>query len=259
MTKVDYNIEFFHIYGGDFKNDHFSKEQKLSIQETEYLVKHLENKGSSYSLSVLIDDYNEELKFDLISVVNRLQERGIGGDYFMRESQLVVLADKLLDELRKTGRVRLDKSKRNAVFEIMSDNILLWDEYRKHQERPLAQEMLHKLTGKVVSSERVMRVAKGERFSAKIFLKFQTETGPKYACPLLAASWYLMRLGVEPFDREDLLELLPGTRQVAFPGETLITILPSYYLTVESLVREIIRSSPWKKYCRRLGYIFFPR
>ena len=64
QAKVDFNIEYSHIAGTESISGGLIREEHIkSIEETKKIIKTLNSIGKTYSLCVLIDDYNETICF----------------------------------------------------------------------------------------------------------------------------------------------------------------------------------------------------
>ena len=101
MQNVDYSIEFCHIY----LNETFSHEHRQSIDVLKSVVSELPT-GSTYSLNVLIDDYNAtEEVLDIEDLKRELREAHAKPDYLAYEARLAPYADAVLD-LMSEGRLQ---------------------------------------------------------------------------------------------------------------------------------------------------------
>ena len=60
--KVDYSIEYGHIYGDSINNTHTIEVVKKTIYTAKEIIKLLNKQRRTYSLKVLIDDYIGENK-----------------------------------------------------------------------------------------------------------------------------------------------------------------------------------------------------
>ena len=95
--KLIYNIEYAHIYGSQIGIDISIEEIRESVEKTKAIIKQLGNK--SYTLCVLIDDYNEPMKKEEYEIYDLLKKLNLAPDYIARESRLVSAAETLLQEL----------------------------------------------------------------------------------------------------------------------------------------------------------------
>jgi len=85
MEKVDYNIEYAHIYADEvFKQEHID-----SLNVLELILRILKNDKKSYNLNLLIDEYHPEDKsLDIEDFLSKLKFRGYTPDHLYLESEL---------------------------------------------------------------------------------------------------------------------------------------------------------------------------
>lgn len=96
---VDVAIEFAHVY----VDETFGPEHLAGVFEVSQQTRQLKAAGRSYSLSVLIDDYNPEAcTLDTNTFIASLQRHGVAPDYVVLESTLADAAESLLRTI--TGR-----------------------------------------------------------------------------------------------------------------------------------------------------------
>lgn len=269
MKKVDYNIEYAHVYAGSFTKDEIiGEEQRTGIIVAKQVVENLEAAGKTYSLNILIDDYNEEaIEVNEELVVSELTKKGLSPDYVMRESRLAgPVAEVLIDNISDRY---LDKRtlENEIIFAPKTNDIRLWAP--DAEKRSFRQMFLEYAEGKIDEEElKGSQLRKGGatliskntfRSKSEIVLKYKDKEGVVcYTCPLLTACWHLMRLGVEQFDKE-FVNIKSFTSKPFF-GNRLITVLPSNYLKIEGTSMEIIslaKSRSIKKYRNYLEYYFF--
>jgi len=92
---VDYNIEFGHIY----LNENFSKEHFDGAQVAKKVVSDLKKCNKTYSLTLMIDDYNpDEQLLHLEEYLTELTKIGIRPDFMVYESSLTKFKDLMLDK-----------------------------------------------------------------------------------------------------------------------------------------------------------------
>ncbi len=95
-AAVDVNVEFAHVYG----DETFGPEQLAGVQEVKRLRDRLNTAGLTYSLSVLIDDYNPvSVSLDVAGFVGMLSRHGAAPDHVVFETSLVETATSLLDRI----------------------------------------------------------------------------------------------------------------------------------------------------------------
>lgn len=98
MNKVDFNIEFAHIYA----DQEFGKEQLKSIEITRKIISDLESKNKTYCCTILIDDYHPAFsKLDVKKLISKIGSAGVNLDYVGFESNMVGEANILLEIIPK--------------------------------------------------------------------------------------------------------------------------------------------------------------
>lgn len=251
MYGRHYNIEFCHIYAGDVLEQDTLVRTVAEYNKALNLVD-----GASFSLNVLIDDYNGKGEVDTATLIKEFLGMGVNVNYIAAESFFTSSAEYLLEVLLDNKKIGADEENTTAVLEVKSENLHMWDDYVEVQAIPLAQRNLDLLLNSKGASPYPIVLNNAKKYSAKVFLKYQTTNGTRYACPLLATCWYLARLGVEPFYDKDMFIDVADSSQ-SFIGTDLLTLLPSYYLQVEATIRQIISFTPWKKHLSSFNYVFW--
>ncbi|MFH0854797.1 MAG: hypothetical protein V1891_04905 [bacterium] len=95
--KVDYNIEYAHIYSDCL----FGYEQRESIKVLKKLIIELERSHKSYSLSILIDEYNPSIhRLKIDDFIKLLDKLGALPNFIEFESNLTKEKDILLEKMR---------------------------------------------------------------------------------------------------------------------------------------------------------------
>lgn len=261
-NKVDFSIEYAHIYGSELVSGNFvNEEHKQSIQETKRIVEELESRGKTYSLCVLIDDYNEPAEVDEQSINDQLKKSGLAPDYVVKESQMARGAEVLLNALPPKFK---SVSEQEVGFVAETEDLYLWTSTNSSDTRSFKEILLQSVTGKQkqTSTDVEKTVIKREGIKSKfeIALKYKDHKEVKYSCPLMAASWHLSRLGVESFvGGLELVNSFSSPKR-PFIGDRLLTILPAKYLKVEGTALEIIslvKTKTISKMRKRMEYVFF--
>ncbi len=99
--KLDYNIEYAHIYA----DEHFGTEHKKSVEELHKIITKLKQSNKSYVLSVLIDEYNSiRHTLNIKNFLKKLEQSNSKPDFIGFESRLVKDKDSLLKEMSKKIR-----------------------------------------------------------------------------------------------------------------------------------------------------------
>lgn len=261
--KVDVNIEYGHIYlaGIDISRV-FGQEQIQGIAKVNELISRLEAEGKTYSLCVLIDDYEYPARVPLNEFVKKFEEHGRRPDFIMMES---VFAKGPADMMIEAVHSRfLKKEENRLLFSTKAENLLLWTRRTEmRDDRDFLQVFLERhipSATKVPSRSKLTHALKRRyQFSLDALLATTiNEAVPRYSCALLTACWYLMRLDVEPF--KECVDSLLRLSSKPFFGDRLITILPTKYIRLEAIAMELISaaaSKRIKKRQRELEYIFF--
>jgi len=96
MEKVDFNIEYAHIYVNEGFNSEHKKAAFLFVERT----KELGELGKSYSSVVLIDDYNpSEHLLSEERFLHLLAKRNAAPDFVGYEARIVPLVEDVLDAM----------------------------------------------------------------------------------------------------------------------------------------------------------------
>ncbi|MBU0894538.1 MAG: hypothetical protein KKF48_01095 [Nanoarchaeota archaeon] len=99
MKRVDYNIEYAHVYSDE---EGLSDEQLRSIEVVKKLVKKLEKQGKTYVLTFLIDEYHPEYhKLNFHSYMDKLAKLGASPTYVGYESRMISAAKLLIKSIPK--------------------------------------------------------------------------------------------------------------------------------------------------------------
>lgn len=98
---VDYNIEFSHIY----TDENFGPEHNKSVTLMLDLVKELKDKKSTYTTTLMVDDYNPNIKIlDIDQLMDKLTTLKAKPNFLVYESRLTDLSDGLLNEM--SGKIK---------------------------------------------------------------------------------------------------------------------------------------------------------
>ena len=185
MKKVDYNIEFGHI----FVNEKFCSRQRESSRIAKKFIEKLNNEKKTHSTAILLDDYQPSYSYlDIYSFLESMKKLGIAPGYIVYESQLHSLANKLLSLIHKKN---IAEEKTGVTVKSNKYSLLL-------------------------SHRSVSSLSLKDEYFAKINDYIET--------PVLIAAWYLLRLGIfqkqgivketkytkkVPFVGENLLTIIP--------------------------------------------------
>jgi len=85
MSKVDYNIEYAHIYSDEV----FGQEHIESLNILELILRIIRNDNKTHNLNLLIDEYHPEAgDLDIDDFLNKLKYRGYNPHFLYLESAL---------------------------------------------------------------------------------------------------------------------------------------------------------------------------
>ncbi len=106
MEKVDYNIEFAHIYSNQPK---LTDEQLKSAKKTKKIIKRLSEEKKTFVLTLLVDEYHPKFhKLNFNKFLKDLDSLGVPPTYIAYESRMISAARMLLKsiprDLKKTVR-----------------------------------------------------------------------------------------------------------------------------------------------------------
>jgi len=240
---VDYNIEYAHVYVSDI-TENLSK-LDLNIEKTISIIDDLNRKKMTYTLSVFVDDYSDNDKTinvnEIISLCNSLR---LPPDHVVMESEMAKTAENFIDKLPERyllsednkmyfksestdihfSDLLKDRRRYKAIFiEKAEMDRKAWEEQKQKEYLALRQQRCHS--------------------NSSLVLYYNDGKDVRFSCPLLAACWYMARLGVEPFYSSIQNKL---SINKPFIGNKLITVLPLEFLKVESTALELIGLSRTK-------------
>lgn len=255
-NRVDFNIEYAHIYASDINGD--LRKLQRNIERTNLIVKSLRSQKKSYALSVLIDDYSEDQdEVELSQIEGIFADLGLIPDHIVMESAMAAQAHFLLETLPEKN---LKKIGDEIVFQSESKDIhfsQLVKDKRRYKSAFMERSQLGRNEWEAKRQKEYL-LLKEERIhsNSDLLLCHTMGSVTRFSCPLLAACWYLARLGVEPFS-SPVVRGLDGNRP--FVGQSLITVLPLGFLKVEATAMDLIRISRAKRIskCRKKVEYFF--
>ena len=254
---VDISIEFGHLYTEQINEAIKNGNLKKSIEMARMLSQILALQGKSFSLAVLIDDYNNNLiQVDHNEIMDIYKKMGLTPDYIVFESKLANSAEYLLSCLPDKFLV---KESNSLIYRSQSADShfseLLQDGRRF---KAIFMDRLKSGADATVRNRKSYLSLQERRChsNAEIVLLYNQNNQVRYGCPVLAACWYLARLGVEPFYSDLKIE---NREFRPFIGKHLLTILPVDYMKVEATVHELIslcKTKAIKKCKKRMDYFF---
>ncbi|MCK5234886.1 MAG: hypothetical protein KAJ88_03500 [Candidatus Aenigmarchaeota archaeon] len=217
MEKVDYNIEFAHIYSDQSE---LTDEQIKSAEVTKKIIDTLEKNGKSFVLTLLVDEYHPKFhKLNFNRFLKKLEALGVPPTYIGYESRMVSAAKLLLKSIPSDMKITS----------------------RFHPEIKVNEEVTYLVYGK----------------GKKIKLKTRGNVihFSRYTCALLSTAWVLLRFGV--IQAKNAVELTGLTRPKPFAAANIINVLPRKYEGVETANKNIILATQYKKYAKNMHSEFF--
>lgn len=257
MDKLlDYSIEFGHIYAEELLPS--AQSSKENIAYTKMILSLFEDQGYSYSTSVLIDDYtlDTEVKIDKNAISNYFKKCGLTPDFIFLEGDFAVVAETIIETLPPK---LLYKKDQKLFLSNQGDDLFYYEiPPRNRRHKSIFMKKINKIPLDKSKPTQDVKLAIRNRHQSITDTLLYVEAGKKrkYSCPLLATSWYLARLGLEPFSNV-ISKSLNDNKLFA---KHLINILPYEYIRVESAVRDILYYSKDKKYHKAkkcIRYFFY--
>ncbi len=297
QAVADLSLEFGHFYLRDADSASIEREARQEAGWVRPLLEAQESEGNTVSTVVMIDDYflADDERGDLQdkghAIVEAFEAEGVRVDRLVRESQCAETVHQLersyfiprLDAADSamvgTERVPdtparrwLDNGEPGAqvvATQTSTENVTTWGNPleqsgsraappRRPPPRPRAPHSIH-LEAELWSGDPRVRV---------------------WSCPILAAWWQLIRLGLARDDADARIDLAfgPGLHEDASPlaAKRTLTVLCPEFLPVEAAVRAIlervvIADPSWRRHLegrpdelpadvhlRRIGYLFPP-
>ena len=156
MKKVDYNIEYAHIFTDVPRMGH---RQRESVKIAKGIIKQLKKKKKNYVLTILVDEFTPTYSYlDVNNFLLTLEKEMVAPTYIVYESRLLPAVERLLGLLPKPKIIaREEKVNISGKKEIIK----------------------LKKSGKEIALEEIAKV------------KYKS----RYYTPLLIAAWHLLRLG----------------------------------------------------------------
>ena len=220
IKKVDYNIEYAHIFADMSR---FTLEQEQSLEVIRELIKKLEKQKKTYVLNVLIDDYSPSYSYlDVGHFLFKLREKGFPPNYVGYESRLLSVAELILKLVPKENKEikRIEKE-----VSISKDVTFFLPPRKNFDEIGLKEESY-----------------------------FKHEEW--YDTSILIAAWYLFRLGV--VNAPDVIRRAVFTKSKPFIGKEIINILPKKYKKgVEKKVKDLLKTTVFAPKIKNINYKFY--
>lgn len=130
MDKLEYNIEFAHIYA----DEEFGEEQIKSIEILKNVIARLKKERQTFVISVFIDEFHPVIfKLDERKMIAEFKKHGIEVDFVGYESKLGDISNQLIQELPKS-MLKLEHfhkpEKEVLIFEEDNKKIGLKEEFK---------------------------------------------------------------------------------------------------------------------------------
>lgn len=104
MDKLDYSIEYCHIY----TNDEVGGEHYSSLSMLEKVTKELDQGSKQYNLCVMVDDYTfPGENFDYAKLLEWLESHDAKPHFMVNEADLIPSVDELLDHMHESEAAKL--------------------------------------------------------------------------------------------------------------------------------------------------------
>jgi len=241
---ADYNIEYAHIYSSDIING--LDKIKNNIDKTLPIIKLLKHQGYSIALSVLVDDYScDQEKIEPEFIHDLFSKCGLSPDHVIMESELTKNAQYFLNMLPDKYLFKHDNK---TIYQSENQDIHFSDllvKTRRYKTIFLEKNTINSDYSKKHKPNELLSFNQ-QRCHSNSDLVLYVENGEecRYSCPLLAACWYLARLGVNPFYSSIFNSL---KKDKLFIGKSLLTILPIDFIKVEATATELIGLSKTKR------------
>jgi hypothetical protein len=247
--KSKVNIEYAHVYAGTREID---REIGRGTSRVETYVSSEVSSRDHLSLSVLIDDYSSQAgsPMELAETIALVMELEPVPTHVVLESSLVGAAEEVLKLIDDTWLLRTESS---LSLRVRASDIKL------SRDEEWYEDSLSLLLGSLDKGRADDDPASPELADARedlVLSRSDSGGGARYTCAALTAAWHLCRLGLVDLDERLFVHSSP---QIPFAGHTLLTVLPTRYLTLESAALTIIgslRGKRFKKARQRMEYVF---
>lgn len=218
MKKVDYNIEYGHIFTDSPRID---SSQKKSIDLAKEFIDKLKKQKKDFSLNILIDDYSPNYSYlDISEYLEEFQKSGAPPDYVVYETGLLEIAKKLLKS------------------EIPKENIL------------------EEIEEKEIKSDKEILMLENPQTDSVSLVEEDFLKKPTYIhTPLLIAAWFLIRLGyIHP---KRLARKINFKQPKNFIGKKIMTIMPTKWKEIDDKAKDIISATKYKTALKDMEFIYF--
>ena len=217
MKKVNYNIEFGHI----FVDQKFNLHQRESSRIIREFMERLKNNNETYATTILIDDYLPTYSYlDIYAFLEKIKSVGVAPDYIVYQTQLLSLAHKLIKAIDEKNIL---EEKTEIKFRSNKDTLLL-------------------------NHGSISSISLKDEYFAKVDDYIET--------PVLIAAWYLLRLGIFA-KRDIVKETKYRKRVVPFAGEMLLTVIPEKYKEIDETAKMILNCTEYRYALKQIDNVYF--
>lgn len=122
----------------------------------------------------------------------------------------------------------------------------------KMKDSALAPDFIAYESKLIIHSDDFLESIQNPRW--KNSLKNGIRSSGRTPCSVLAAIWYLVRLGIYNSDND--IQPINGSKIDSFPANKIITILPQRYMSVEQRAMDYIKNSTYREYSDRIEHIY---
>ena len=247
LSKID--VEFAHIYlssDGSVDEDDLASARESAELAAE-VVAGLRERGHRVTTSSLVDDYTYR-SVSVSSAVAALNSLTMTPDSAWREGDLVDAAEQLLGRVRRRS-MRMRGERRSFLVEGRDLTSLVESTGR-------APSLLDVVSGRA-TAEQPQLPPDRFRFALNFDIDVPESDGlMQLACPVLAAAWQAVRLGLIEAPLQDVFAQDPGD---SFPADLTVSILPVEYVQVEASVRALLSAcgDEGRSAAGRIRYVFF--
>ena len=217
MQKVDYNIEFAHIYSDQ---PNLTDEQIKSAKVTKKLIKKITNDNKTFVLTLLVDEYHPEFhKLNFNKFLKKLSSLDVPPTYIAYESKMISAAKLLMKSI------------------------------------PHDMKKTMKFHPTITVNEKITYIVDKTGKKIKLKTKGNVVHFSRYTCAILSTAWVLLRLGV--IQAKNAVELTGMTQPKPFASKNIINVLPKKYEGVEIANKNIVLTSRYKQFVNNMYSEYF--
>ena len=217
MHKVDYNIEFAHIYSDQLE---LTDEQIKSAEVTKKLIKKIVNENKTFVLTLLVDEYHPKFhKLNFGRFLKKLDSLGVPPTYIAYESKMISAAKLLMKSI------------------------------------PGDMKKTTKFHPTITVNEKITYLVDKTGKKIKLRTKGSIVHFSRYTCAILSTAWVLLRFGV--IQAKNAVELTGMTKPKPFAAKNIINVLPKKYEGIEIANKNIVLASRYKQFAKNIYSEYF--